>query len=229
MQPESEGNTDLAAALLALLGERVPHDEDLERRAAELIREAGSREKAFLKVTELCGRPRTPRQCYLCTKAYSRLGAKYSLQTIRCAERYLASPGWAELPDGDKMENGIRVNLAARCRAGILMNLAGALEESGDQRNAYYNYIEAYGLEPYNAMCAIKAANVLARLGRMQEAYRFLQLQKRSVYYRPVKYRDALGQARSNDLFRQLIDAHLLRRFGPRKNRFKFPFKKKEG
>jgi tetratricopeptide (TPR) repeat protein len=210
----NDENRELASALLFLLGEQVPHDGRYEREAAEILEKDGEGKKALLQVISLCGESDTPGRYYLCTKAYSRLGEGYSAQTVRFARAYLATPGWDALPSGRKIEEGIQVDLDAQNRAGIYEDLADACSAMGRLELAISNYKEAFRLEPYNAMYAVKAANAMARIGKPEEARDFLLLQKRSFFYRPFRYRDALGRSCVNDEFRRTIDFHLERQAG---------------
>jgi tetratricopeptide (TPR) repeat protein len=204
-------NSDLAAALFFVLGESVPHRRSLEDKANQLKDEINDREKILLKVIELCGEAQTPKQLYLIAKAYSWLGKKYYEKTIEFAGQYLHTPGWNELPSRTKEENGITVNYAAAQRASILIDLGRAQEGLGRLESALFNFMEAYRLEPYSAMNAIKAADVVAKMHGREEALMFLCQQKESAYYDPAKYTDVFGNLHHNDVFKQLLDAHILK------------------
>ena len=202
---------DLAAALFFVLGETVPHRRSLEDEANRLKENIKDREQILLKVIELCGDQQTPKQMYLVEKAYSWLGKKYYEKTIQSAGAYLHTSGWNELPNRMKEENGITVNYAAAQRASVLIDLARAEEGMGRLESALFNFMEAYRLEPYSAMNAIKAADVVAKLNGREEALLFLRQQKESAYYPPIKYSDARNTLCYNDLFKQLLDAHILK------------------
>nr|WP_319487903.1 hypothetical protein [uncultured Caproiciproducens sp.] len=204
-------NTDLAAALFFMLGEAVPHRRSLEEEAIGLRDEIEDREKILLKVIELCGDPQTPRQLYLVEKAYSWLGKKYYQETIRYAGEYLHTSSWNELPNRIKIEDGITINYASAQRASVLIDLARAQEGLGRLEAALFNFMEAYRLEPYSAMNAIKVADVIVKQHGKEEALQFLKQQRQSQYYESVKYTDMLGHSRKNDLFKQLLDAHILK------------------
>lgn len=202
---------NLAAALFFVLGETVPHPRSLEAEANRLKKNIKDREKILLKVIELCGSPQMPKQLYLIAKAYSWLGQKYYEKTIQSAGSYLRTSGWNELPNRTKEEDGITVNCAAARRASVLIDLARAQEGLGRLEPALFNFMEAYRLEPYSAMDAIKAADVVAKLNGGEEALMFLRQQKESAYYAPIKYTDAQNNPCINDLFKQLLDAHILK------------------
>ncbi len=204
-------DSNLAAALFFVLGETVPHRRSLEDEANRLKDDIKDREKILLKVIELCGSPQTPKQLYLIAKAYSWLGKKYYEKTIQSAGAYLRTAGWNELPNRMKEENGITINYAAAQRASVLIDLARAQEGLGRLEPALFNFMEAYRLEPYSAMDAIKAANVVAKLHGREEALMFLRQQKESAYYVPIKYTDARNNSCFNDVFKQLLDAHILK------------------
>lgn len=204
-------NSDLAAALFFVLGEAVPHRRSLEEKAIALRDEIKDREKILLKVIELCGDLQTPKQLYLAEKAYSWLGKKYYKETIRYAGEYLHTSSWNELPNRVKVEDGITINYAAAQRASVLIDLARAQEGLGRLDAALFNFIEAYRLEPYSAMNAIKVADVLVKQHGREEALEYLKQQRQSQYYESVKYTDMLGHIRKNDLFKQLLDAHILK------------------
>ncbi len=204
-------NIDLAAALFFVLGETVPHRRSLEDEANRLKDEIKDREKILLKVIELCGEAQTPKQLYLIAKAYSWLGKKYYEKTVLFAGQYLHTSGWEELPNRTKEEDGITVNYAAAQRASVLIDLARAQEGLGRLEPALFNFMEAYRLEPYSAMDAIKAADVVVKLHGKEEALMFLRQQKESAYYVPAKYIDVFGNSRRNDVFKQLLDAHILK------------------
>ena len=65
---------ELAAALLSLLGEPVPHGGEKEAGAAAFRGRMPDDRSALLEAARLCGEPRMPREFYLCTKLYGRLG-----------------------------------------------------------------------------------------------------------------------------------------------------------
>jgi hypothetical protein len=136
---------------------------------------------------------------------------KYYDQTIQYAGAYLHTAGWSELPNRTVTENGITINFAAAHRASVLIDLAKAQEGIGRLEASLFNFLEAYRLEPYSAMDAIKAADVIVKLHGKTEALQFLIQQKQSKYYSPTKYTDTLGNVRRNDIFKQLLDAHILK------------------
>lgn len=211
MEEPEKNNADLAAALFFVLGESVPYRSSLLDEANRLRLEIKDREKLLLKVIELCGDMKTPKQLYLAAKAYSWLGKKYYAQTIQYAGEYLHTEGWSELPSRTKEEDGLTINYAAAQRASVLIDLAKAQEGVGRLESALFNFMEAYRLEPYSAMDAIKAADVIAKLHDKGEALMFLTQQKKSKYYNPIRYTDAQGTVRRNDVFKQLLDAHILK------------------
>lgn len=202
-------HSDLAAALFYTMGASIPHDSRLEEEARKLLLSIPNQEKCLLKVIELCGTPETPKQLYILTKAYSWLGAKYRKETIRFSSQYLNSDGWGDLPHSVRTEDGISVSQSASCRASVFIDLAQAQEGEGDYEAALMNYLEAYRLEPYNAMDAIKAADVIAKSRSRKEAVDFLRNQKSSGYYLPIKYLDPQGNRCRNDTFKELLDSHL--------------------
>lgn len=208
MLSEEKENVGLAAALLSAAGVAVEHDECFDSKAEEIKNRSGGREELLQKIINLCGIPETPKQYYICTKAYSLLGN--SFKVIKYARKYLDSGD--DLFDSTVTdEDGITVNRGESKRAGAMMDLALALENTGDPSGAYSYFSEAYRLQPYNAMAAIKCADVLVKLRGKKEALDFLLEQKHGGYYEPIMYIDALGRKRTNDLFKRLLDAHILK------------------
>ncbi|QAT49823.1 hypothetical protein EQM14_08545 [Caproiciproducens sp. NJN-50] len=211
MQNDNNKNPELAAALLYLLGEPVPHDPKLEKEAGQIQNVAGGHEELFLRIIELCGKPAGPMELYLCEKAYSWLGKNYCRQTIQFAERYLESDGWEDLSGRMEMVEGIQVDYGESRRAGVLIDLAKAQEEIGELRESYSNYLRAYELVPYNAMAVIKAAEVLLRFRGRTETLNFLLQQRGSPYYDPIKYRDPTGKIQWNGIFKELLESYILK------------------
>ncbi|MCI1964873.1 MAG: hypothetical protein LKJ17_01860 [Oscillospiraceae bacterium] len=211
MQIENSKNPELAAALLYLLGEPVPHDPKLEKEAGQIWRSTEQREQLFLTVVELCGDPAEPRELYLCEKAYSWLGKEYCRQTIQFAERYLESDGWDALSGRTEVVEGIHVDYGEARQAGVLIDLAKAQEELGNLRESYSNYLRAYELAPYHAMTVLKAAEVLTRFHGRTEAMNFLLQQRSSPYYEPIKYRDSAGTVKRNEIFKELLESYILK------------------
>lgn len=211
MENEKKADPELAAALLFLLGEPVPHDPKLEKAAGEIQKATDDRQKLLSEVIELCGEPTTPQTLYLCEKAYSWLGKGYSRETVRLAKAYLEGEEWDALFGRTEVVDGIQVDRGDASRAGVLIDLAGAQEGIGALEEAYSNYRQAYELEPYNAMVVVKAAEVLSKLRGREEALNFMLQQRSSLYYEPVKYHDSLGRLRRNEVFRELIEAHILK------------------
>lgn len=200
---------EFAAALLSTAGISVEHNKSLDRKAEDMKNSLGGREELLRKVIGLCGLPETPKQYYICTKAYSLLGNSYKV--IKYARAYLDDSGGDLFDNTFVDEDGITVNRGEAKRAGVMMDLASSLEKTGNLNDAYYYFSEVYRLQPYNAMAAIKCADVLVKLRSKKEALDFLLEQKIGGYYEPVMYTDALGRKRKNDLFKRLIDAHILK------------------
>lgn len=211
MQNDINTNPELAAALLYLLGEPVPHDPKLEREAGRIWESTEDREQHLLKIIELCGRPAGPMELYLCEKAYSWLGKSYCRQTIQFAEHYLESDGWDALSGRVEMVEGIQVDYGESRRAGVLIDLAKAQEEIGELKESYSNYLRAYELVPYNAMVVIKAAEVLLRFRGRTETLNFLLQQRGSPYYEPIKYRNPAGKIQRNEVFKELLESYILK------------------
>lgn len=198
-----------AAALFWALGGSMPHIPELEEWALQEIADEADREKLLEKAVKLCGTGETPAHCYLLTKLYSWLGAPYTAETIRWASRYLSGKPWEKLPRGITVQDGIEISRESASRAGIYADLAQAQVQRGETGPAMVNYGEAYRLEPYNAMYPVKVADLLAFSGSIQEALQYLENQKASRYYKPVRYTDARGVRHTNDAFRQLLDAQI--------------------
>lgn len=208
---EKNADPELAAALFYLLGEPVPHDPKLEKTAGKIWSSTDDREQLLFKIIELCGNPVEPRELYLCEKAYSWLGRNYYRQTIQYAAQYLESDGWDELSGRLETVDGIQIDYGESRQAGVLMDLAKAYEGTGDLEKSYSYYLQAYDLVPYNAMVVIKAAEVLSKSRGRREALNFLLQQRSSLFYDPVRYRDSGGHIRRNEVFKQLIEAQILK------------------
>lgn len=200
---------ELAAALLAMLGEPVPHDPKLEPTASILRQRLPDDRSALLKAAELCGEPNTPGHLYLCTKIFSWLGRQFDADTVKCAEAYLAAPGWDALPKGKTLERGIEIDLETQTRAGIFADLGSAYAGLGKYEKACSAYGKAFELEPYRIEYAIEFSNALMLFGRGEEALQFLQRQKKSPYCRTVKYRGVTGQICYNSSFRDTLDSQI--------------------
>lgn len=211
MEDPNKTNDDLAAALFFVLGEAVPHRTSLLEEAEKLKNECKDKDEILLKIISLCGDTATPKQKYLTAKAYSWLGKKYYRQAIASATDYLHTEGWDELSARTVVEDGILVHYAAQQRASVLLDLAKAQEGLDKLEPALFNFMEAYRLEPYRAMYAIKAADVVAKLHGREEALLFLEQQMKSKYYPPLRFTDAQGNVRHNELFKQLLDAQILK------------------
>mgnify|MGYP005755936117 CR=1 FL=1 len=200
---------DLAAALFVTLGGNLPNRFDREEEAQSLAQKLPNREQRLKYIIELCARPDSPQTRYLTAKAYSWLGDAYRREIIRFCTEYLEGEPWSALPRGTVVEDGITIYRPARERASVLMDLAQAQDADGRHSAALASFLEAYRLEPYNPMPAIKAAGLVERLHGKEEAINFLNQQKSSVFYQPVKYTDAQGNTRRNDSFRHLLDGYL--------------------
>ncbi len=200
---------ELAAALLALLGEPVPHDPKLESAAAALRQRLPDDHSVLLKAAELCGEPKTPGRLYLCTKIFSWLGRQYDADTVKCAEAYLASSGWDALPSGKTLERGVEIDLGTQNRAGVFADLGSAYAGLGNYEKACSAYGKAFELEPYRIEYAIELSNALMLFGRGEEAVQFLQRQKKSLYCRTMKYRDVTGQICYDSSFRDALDSQI--------------------
>lgn len=202
---------NLAAAIFVTLGGNLPNRFEREEEARRIAEEIPDREKRLKYIIALCADPDSPQSLYLTAKAYSWLGDAYRKEIIRYCTAYLQGEPWKGLPHGTVVEDGITVYRPARSRASVLIDLAQAQDADGQASAALSSFLEAYRLEPYNPMPAIKAAGILERLHGRTEAIQFLRQQKSSVFYQPVKYTDTQGNRTQNDSFRQLLDAYLLK------------------
>ena len=202
-------NVSLAASILALLGEPVPHHAAEDAEATALRQKFPDDDSLLLKAAELCGTPQTPEQLYLCTKIYSWLGRQYAEKIAACAEAYLASAGWNALPAGIIEECGVKVDLAARSRAEIFSILGSAYAGMHKYQKACAAYYRAHQLEPYRIDYVIEISDVLVHSEKPQEAIDFLTEQKLSPYYKTVKYRNACGKMCFNSEFRDSLDHRL--------------------
>lgn len=206
---QTEMEFERAAALFWALGGSVPHAPELEEWALQETSGGTDREKLLLKAVNLCSAGETPAHCYLLTKLYSWLGPQYTADTIRWASRYLSGRPWEKLPRGITLQDGVEISRESAARAGVYADLAQAQVQRGETGPAMVNYGEAYRLEPYNAMYPVKVADLLSLSGSTQEALQYLENQKASRYYKPVRYTDARGVRHTNDTFRQLLDAQI--------------------
>lgn len=210
MEFAANNRPDLAAALFRLMGATVPVQYSVEEEARELYSALPNDQERLRKVIALCGEPKTPQQLYLAARAGSWLGG-CDQQTAKYAQAYLETTGWSQLPAGSVVEEGITVNRQARHRAHMYAILAQAQENLEKHETALTNYTEAYRLEPYEAMYAIKIADIIAKCRSRKEALRFLQQQKLTHYYRPVSYLDEHGNRSHNRTFQQVINSHILK------------------
>jgi hypothetical protein len=126
-------------------------------------------------------------------------------------QEYLKTDGWDKLSGPSVMENGIMINHLCMQRAADLTLIARAQEDLGQLEDALESYSQAYYLEPYRAMHAVKAADLIVKLHGRKEALLFLEHQKQSRYYHPIKYTNALGEVHYNCEFQRLLDAHILK------------------
>lgn len=210
MEFAAVSNPDLAAALFRLMGANVPVEYSCEAQARHWYDSLSTDQQRLQKVLMLCGTPQTPQQLYLAARAASWLGGMDE-QTAQYAQAYLESPGWSALPSGSITEQGIVVDRRIKQRAELYAILAQAQENLGKHEIALANYQEAYRLEPYQAMYALKAADILWKHRSRKEAMNYLRHQKSSPYYRHTVFTDERGNREHNDTFRHLIDSHLLK------------------
>lgn len=210
MESAVNSRPNLAATLFHLIGASVPINYEEEEEARRLYSSLPDDHARLRRVIALCGAPKTPQQLYLAAKAASWLGG-CDEQTAKYAQAYLETAGWDRLFSGTVTEDGITVSRRARSRADLYAILAQAQENMGKNEVALANYAEAYRLEPFEAMYAVKLANVIEKSRSREEALRFLRQQLLSPYYRPLHYKDEHGNACINQTFRQLIDSHILR------------------
>lgn len=93
----------------------------------------------------------------------------------------------------------------------MLRDLAQAEQALGKLDKAQAHFAEAYRLEPYNAMNAVKIADCILRRSGRAEALRFLREQRKSSYFEPVKYQDISGAVHTNSAFKDLLNAQILK------------------
>lgn len=210
MESAVNSRPNLAAALFRFIGASIPADYTEEEEAQRLYAKLLNDHERLRKVISLCGVPKTPQQLYIAATASSWLGEDNAL-TAKYAQEYLETPGWDSLSYGTIVEDGITISRWARSRAEMYMILAQAQENLGKHEAALTNLAEAYRLEPYNAMYAVKLAGVIEHARSHKEALQFLKQQTLTPYYKPLHYKDENGKNGNNHTFRQLIDSHILR------------------
>lgn len=202
-------DVELAAALFSLMGEELPHDRQKDAAAAELRKQIPDGRQALQSILALCGEPETPRQLYICAKAYSWLGPTYSEKAVQTIEAYLASYGWDDLPSGTVVEDGIQISLRVRQRANLYLDLGSAYAAGGNLEKAASAYMSAYGLEPYRILCAVEVSNLLVRRGKKSEAIEFLIQQKKTPYYRTQRFRNENGEMCYNTFFHDTLNLQI--------------------
>lgn len=201
---------ELAAALFYVLGAQVPHQKELEPKARDMMQSLGRR-KSLEKITELCKDRDDSASLYLLTKASAWLGRGYREKTIQAAQAYLRGPQWREMSGRVTLEAGIVRDPSATVRADLLRDLAQAEQALGKFDKAQAHFAEAYRLEPYNAMNAVKIADCIVRRSGRAEALRFLREQRKSTCFEPVKYQDIHGNIHINSDFKDLLNAQILK------------------
>ena len=206
----AQADFEVAAALFYVLGAQVPHQKELESKARDMVQSLGRR-KALEKTTELCRGRDDPAALYLLAKAGAWLGRGYREKTIQAAQAYLKGPKWQELPSRVTLEGGIARDPSVTVRADLLRDLAQAEQALGKLDKAQEHFAEAYRLEPYNAMNAVKIADCILRRSGRAEALRFLREQRKSSYFEPVKYQDISGAVHTNSAFKDLLNAQILK------------------
>lgn len=210
MESTANNRPDLAAALFHLIGAAVPVSYPQEEEARHLYDTLSNDQERLREGNCPVRHPQTPQQLYLAARAGSWLGGTDE-QTARYAQLYLDTEGWGQLSADTVIEDGITVSRRARHRAELYAVLAQAQENLGKHEAALMNFTEAYRLEPYEAMYAIKMADIICKCRSRKEALQFLRHQKLAHYYRPVSYTDEHGNRCHNETFRQLIHAHILK------------------
>ena len=106
-------------------------------------------------------------------------------------------------------ERGRKIDLAARSRAGILVDLGSAYAGQSDYGKACAAYEKAYELEPYRIGYAVELSNAMLLFGRGEEALQFLLRQKKSPYCHTVKYRGVTGGFCYDSSFRGTLDIQI--------------------
>lgn len=210
MESAINSRPDLAAALFRLIGASLPVNYSEEDEAQRLYTKLQNDHERLSKVISLCGVPKTPQQLFIAATACSWLGGNDEL-TAKYAQEYLETPGWDRLSNGTMVEDGITISRWVRSRAEIYVILAQAQENLGKHEAALTNFAEAYRLEPYDAMYAVKMAGVIEIARSHKEALQFLRQQTHTPYYRPLHYKDEHGNHGNNQTFRQIIDSHIRR------------------
>lgn len=210
MESAVNSRPDLAAALFRLIGASIPVNYTDEEEAQRLYAKLPNDHERLSKVISLCGTPKTPQQLYIAATAYSWLGGNDEL-TAKYAQQYLETSGWDRLSYGTMIQDGVTISRWAKNRAEMYVILAQAQENLGKHEAALTNFAEAYRLEPYDAMYAVKMAGVIEHARSRKEALQFLKQQTLTPYYRPLHYKDEHGNRGNNQTFRQIIDSHILR------------------
>lgn len=210
MTADTQINLDLAAALFYMLGAQLPHKKELEPKVQVWVQSLGRR-KSLEKILEMCEKGNDPGSLYLSAKACAWLGRGYRERTIQLIQKYLSGPAWKELPNRVTLEEGIARDAGASVKADLLRDLAQAEQALGKLDRAQIHFNEAYRLEPYNAMNAVKISDCIVRRGGREEALRFLREQRKSSYFDPVKYQDAAGNVCVNNSFKNMLNAQILK------------------
>lgn len=210
MAAGTQADFELAAALFYVLGAQVPHQKELEPRARDLAQSLGRR-KSLEKIMELCRGREDPASLYILAKTGAWLGRGYREKTIEAALAYLKGPQWRELPSKVTLEDGIARDPGVTVRADLLRDVAQAEQALGKLDKAQAHFAEAYRLEPYNAMNAVKIADCIVRRSGRTEALRFLREQRKSACFEPVKYQDIGGNTHINSAFKDMLNAQIMK------------------
>lgn len=146
------------------------------------------RQDIFLKAIDLIGEPRTAKARYIIAKAYLQSRYPFKLKGIEYGSKYINNELWEEncktivVPNNatNSMENKRNIEKT------FFIDLIGKVYESEYMlEEALELYKKQLELTPFWSSGYINCANILIKLGKLNEALELLKSAKNDKYYTP--------------------------------------------
>lgn len=206
-------NIDLAEKLLGNLSLGNANDSD-KKQIDAILKQCPTRQDVLNKVIELCGDPVTPRQRYIIAQAYAWSKTEFRRQAIIHIEQYLSNPLYEDAYKNHHHTFAYKqftLNEEKNIHLSEMYSYLGkGYEGEYEFDKALLCYKKEQEFAPYWPSPYCHICEVLIKQNKLNEAMETYMLAKKSLYYKPIKYKDLIGKSCSDNTFKKVIDGHII-------------------
>lgn len=210
----NKNDVDLAEQLLntQIIGENIDEKyffqvNQILKACTPLDKKYPEKQKVLLKVIDLIGEPKTPKERYLVAKAYAWSRTQYKDQAIHYLELYLNNTLYDEAYKHIHHDYNSSLETEKNYH---LNEMYGYLAKAYECKYEFDKCLQIYeyliSIFPEHPIAYIGKANILKKQNKLQDCYNWLTSLRKTKYYK-VNYKTTIsGTKIKDDWFKNTID-----------------------